>query len=290
MNKIPTIQDSAFKHFSVIVIWIWLAVFALVPNLLVLITSLMQQGDAELVRLQLTLDNYLALFDTIYLKILLRSFYVAGICTLLCLLIGYPFAYLIARSKSDYKGILLFLVIIPFWTSSLIRTYAVITIIKTHGILNSVLLWLGIIHQPLQLLYSDAAAIVGLVYNLLPFMILPLYANIEKLDVRLIDAARDLGANRFTVFTKIIIPLTLPGIIAGTMLVLLPAMSMFYITDLLGGSKTMLVGNLIENQFLAARNWPLGSSVSIFLTALMGLMMWIYWRISKARSGTEELI
>lgn len=290
LNKLPLLQDSAFKHLSVIIVWIWLAVFALVPNLLVFITSLMQQGDSELVRLQLTLDNYLELFNPIYIKILFRSFYVAGACTLICLIIGYPFAYIIARSNSRYKAMLLFLVIIPFWTSSLIRTYAIITIIKTHGVFNSVLLWLGVIHQPLHLLYSDAAAIVGLVYNLLPFMILPLYANIEKLDVRLIDAARDLGANRIKVFTKIVFPLTLPGIIAGSMLVFLPAMSMFYITDLLGGSKSLLVGNLIENQFLAARNWPLGSSVSIFLTVLMGLMMWGYWRISKGRSEKEELL
>lgn len=289
-HKLPVLQDSAFKHFSVIIVWIWLAIFALVPNLLVFITSMMQQGDSELVRLQLTIDNYLELFNPIYIKILFRSFYVAGACTLICLVIGYPFAYIIARSNSRYKAMLLFLVIIPFWTSSLIRTYAIITIIKTHGVFNSVLLWLGIIHQPLHLLYSDAAAIVGLVYNLLPFMILPLYANIEKLDVRLIDAARDLGANRIKVFTKIVFPLTLPGIIAGSMLVFLPAMSMFYITDLLGGSKSLLVGNLIENQFLAARNWPLGSSVSIFLTVLMGLMMWGYWRISKGRSDKEELL
>lgn len=282
--------DGNFKYFSATSVWLWLALFALIPNVLILITSLMQQGDNELVRLQLTLDNYLELFNPIYLKVFVRSFYIAGICTLLCLLFGYPFAYMIARAPSRYRGILLLLVIIPFWTSSLIRTYAIIAIIKTHGIINSVLLWLGIIHQPLNLLYTNLAALIGLVYSLLPFMILPLYANIEKLDVRLIDAARDLGANRFRVFVKIILPLTLPGIIAGTMLVLLPAMSLFYITNLLGGAKTMLVGNLIENQFLAARNWPLGSAVSIFLTVLMGLLLFIYWRISKTRSAQQDLI
>lgn len=282
-------KDQRFKYFAIVTIWIWLALFALIPNILVLITSLMQQGDNELVRLQLSLDSYLELFDPIYLKVFLRSFYIAGFCTLICLLIGYPFAYLIARATPVWRGFLLFLVIIPFWTSSLIRTYAVIAIIKTNGLLNSALIWLGIIEKPLQLLYTNTAALIGLVYTLLPFMILPLYANIEKLDIRLIDAARDLGANKITVFLKIILPLTLPGIIAGIMLVLLPAMSLFYITNLLGGAKTMLVGNLIENQFLAARNWPLGSAVSIFLIALMGLLLLVYWRIAKVRNENEIL-
>ena len=180
--------------------------------------------------------------------------------------------------------------IIPFWTSSLIRSYAIVTILKAKGILNSLFIWFGFIHQPLQLLYSGSAVIVGLVYSLLPFMILPLYANIEKLDMRLIDAARDLGATKLTVFRKVVLPLTMPGIIAGIMLVFLPAMSMFYIPDLLGGAKTLLVGNLIENQFLAARNWPMGSTVSIMLTILMGLMLLAYWRSTKISKEQQELI
>lgn len=279
--------DNIFKNFSLTIIWVWLGIFALVPNLLVLITSLLEQGDSELIRLQLTFSNYTALFNTAYLQIFWHSFYIAGICTLVCLLIGYPFAYILARSRSRYKGILLLLVMIPFWTSSLIRSYAIMAIIKTKGILNSFLLGLGLIHQPLHLLYSGTAVLISLVYSLLPFMILPLYANIEKLDTRLLDAARDLGANYLRVFYKIILPLTLPGIIAGSMLVFLPAMSMFFIPDLLGGSKTMLIGNLIQNQFLAARNWPVGSSVSILLTLLMGLLLFIYWHIA-IRSRTKQ--
>lgn len=282
--------DNIFKKFSLTIIWVWLGVFALVPNLLVLITSLLEQGDSELIRLQLTFSNYTALFNTAYLQIFWHSFYIAGICTLICLLIGYPFAYILARSRSRYKGILLLLVMIPFWTSSLIRSYAIMAIIKTKGILNSFLLWLGLIHQPLHLLYSGTAVLISLVYSLLPFMILPLYANIEKLDTRLLDAARDLGANYLRVFYKIILPLTLPGIIAGSMLVFLPAMSMFFIPDLLGGSKTMLIGNLIQNQFLAARNWPVGSSVSILLTLLMGLLLFIYWRIAIRSRTKQELL
>jgi len=284
------IHDKTFKRFSIGIVWIWLALFALVPNSLVFLTSLMQQGDNELVRLQLTLENYLTLFDAAYIKIFIHSLYLAGFCTLACLVFGYPFAYILARMQSRYKGLLLLLVIIPFWTSSLIRTYAIIAIIKTQGILNSFLLSLGVIHQPLHILYSGTAVLVGLVYNLLPFMILPLYANIEKLDGRLIDAARDLGANKMRVFIKIVLPLTLPGIIAGSMLVFLPALSMFYIPDLLGGAKTMLVGNLIENQFLAARNWPVGSAVGVVLTLLMGLMLIIYWRANQKSQIKQELV
>lgn len=283
-------QDNTFKYIAISIVWIWLAAFSLTPNLFVFITSFMQQGDNELVRLQFSLQSYFELLDPVYLKIFVRSFYIAGVCTFITLLIGYPFAYIIAKSKSHYKPILLLLVIIPFWTSSLIRTYAIIAVIKTHGLINSFLLWLGWIHQPLQLLFTNTAALIGLVYTLLPFMVLPLYANIEKLDSRLLDAAQDLGANKFRVFTKIIIPLTLPGIIAGSMLVFLPAMSLFYITDLLGGAKSLLLGNLIENQFLAARNWPLGAAVSIILTLIMGLMLLIYWRISKRNNEQQNLL
>src|SRR6185312_10765400 len=281
--------DSAFKRFSITTIWVWLIIFAFIPMLLVFITSLLQQGDNELVRLELTLDNYFELFDPIFFKIFCHSFYVAGLCTLICLVLGYPFAYLLARMKNRYKNLLLLFVIIPFWTSSLIRSYAIVAILKTHGILNSLLLKLGIITEPLHLLYSDTAALIGLVYTLLPFMILPLYANIEKLDASLIDAARDLGANKIRVFIKIIIPLTLPGIIAGSMLVFLPAMSLFFIPNLLGGAKTMLLGNLIQNQFMAARNWPMGSTVSVILTLMMGLMLLVYWRINKTNTTQQGL-
>lgn len=280
-----------FQHFSLLLIWIWLAVFALIPNLLVLMTSVLAQTvDLDFIRLQLTLDNYSQLIDTVYLKIFLHSFYLAGGVTLLCLFIGYPFAYILARMKHVYKGLLLLLVIIPFWTSSLIRTYAIVVLLKAKGILNSMLLYFGIIDKPLQLLYTNSAVIIGLIYTLLPFMILPLYANIEKLDSKLLDAARDLGASQFRIFFKITLPLTWSGILAGSMLVFLPAMSMFYIPDLLGGAKSMLVGNLIENQFLTAHNWPLGSAVAVFLTLLMGLLLLIYWYTHRHSKQEQQFL
>lgn len=272
-----------FKNFSIGVIWFWFALFALIPTLLVFFTSLVEQGDSELIRLQLTFHSYYSLLNSVYVRIFVRSIAIALQVTVICLALGYPFAYILARLRlsSQIKSLLMLLVIIPFWTSSLIRTYAIVIILKAKGILNTCLLHLGFIDHPLQLLYTNTAATIGLVYALLPFMILPLYANIEKLDGRLLDAARDLGANTWQIFWKILIPLTLPGIIAGSTLVLLPAMSLFYISNILGGAKTMLIGNLIENQFLAARNWPLGSAVSVVLTLLMALMLLAY---SKARS------
>jgi spermidine/putrescine transport system permease protein len=281
--------DHLFKWANVITIWLWLSLFALLPNLLVLISSFLENDPIKLVHWQFTLQNYLALFNSIYFKVFWHSFYIAGLCTLISLCLGYPFAYLLARFKSKYKSLLLFLVIIPFWTSSLIRTYAIISILKAKGLLNTLLLSLGIIHQPLTILYSGTAVLIGLVYSLLPFMILPLYANIEKLDIRFIDAARDLGANLVVIFTRVILPLTLPGIVGGVILVFLPAMSMFYIPDILGGAKSLLVGNLIQNEFLAANNWPLGSAVSMMLTLSMGLLLLIYKRINDMGQHYESI-
>jgi spermidine/putrescine transport system permease protein len=229
------------------------------------------------------LDSYAQLLNPAYCKIFIQSIYLALSCTVICLIIGYPFAFIIARSKNRYKSLLLLLVIIPFWTSSLIRTYAIMALLKAKGLINLALLSLGIIHQPLQMLYSYAAVLIGCVYDFLPFMILPLYANIEKLNSEYIEAARDLGANKFTTFIKIIIPLTMPGIIAGSLLVFLPSMTMFYIPVLLGGAKNILLGNLIESQFLAANNWPGGAAISIVITAMMCVFILIYRRTSNTK-------
>lgn len=282
-------KNSNFKYSSLTLVWLWLGIFSLIPTVLVLVVSFLSHDTDNLFRLPLTLSNYAQLLNTAYPKTLLKSIYIAGGTTLLCLIIGYPFAYIIARLENGYKSILLLLVIIPFWTSSLIRTYAIMVILKAQGIVNSFLMWLGVIHQPLQILYSNLAVFIGLTYDFLPFMILPLYANIEKLDETLLEAARDLGAKNFRIFVKIILPLTLPGILAGVMLVFLPAMTMFYIPDLLGGAKSLLVGNLIENEFLLITNWPVGAAISIMLILLMGIMLFIYWRFSKGTDRQELL-
>ena len=276
-------KSSFFKKFSVSVIWLWLGIFALTPISLTFITSFLTPDPNNIVEFIPTISNYFELFNHAYLSILLQSIYLATSCTITCLIIGYPFAFIIARSQSKHRSLLLLLVIIPFWTSSLIRTYAVMAILKAKGILNTLLLVMGLIDQPLQILYSNAAVLIGCVYDLLPFMILPLYANIEKLNQEYLEAAKDLGANWFTTFVKVVIPLTMPGIIAGSVLVFLPAMTMFYIPVLLGGAKNLLIGNLIEYQFLTANNWPLGTAISIVITLLMGVFILIYWHNSKEK-------
>lgn len=281
--------DLGFRHFSLSIVWLWLLLFALLPFCLVMMASFMSHTDTQLVQPVLTLENYRSLNNTIYIQIFEKSFFIAGLSTLLCLVLGYPFAYLIARIQSTWKNTLLLLVIIPFWTSSLIRSYALIAIIKAKGILNSLLMALGIIHQPLAILFTNYAVIIGLVYNLLPFMILPIMTNVERLDERLVDAARDLGANRLTTFTKVIIPLTMPGIIAGSILVFLPAMTIFYITDILGGAKSILLGNLIQNQFLIAGNWPMGSALSAVLTLILVSLILIYVWTTRDNTKREWL-
>jgi spermidine/putrescine transport system permease protein len=283
------LSDRIFKNFAIGSLTIWLSIFALLPILLVFIGSFLTQGEVQFFAWHFTLSNYTELFKSHYFLIFWRSFYLAGITVLLCLILGYPFAYIIAKLPDRIKPLLIFLIILPFWTSSLIRIYAIITIIGTEGYINHLLLWLGIIQQPLQIMFTKTAVLLGLVYSLLPFMVLPLYANLDKFDWRLIDAARDLGANKWHIFIRVIIPITIPGIIAGIMLVLLPAMTMFYIPDILGGAKSLLLGNLIKNQFVEARNWPLGSVVSVMLTALMGLLLIIYWKLTTAKERCELL-
>jgi spermidine/putrescine transport system permease protein len=277
---------NVFKGLSVSVSWIWLGLFALVPSLMVLIASFMTRGDTEFLAPLPTFDNYLRMLDTLHLEVFWNSVYLAAGTTLFCLIPGYPFAYCLARLTGRYRQMLLLLVIIPFWTSSLIRTYALIILFKTKGLVNGVLLGLGIIDQPLQLLYTNMAVFAGLTYSLFPFMVLPLYASIEKLDMRLVEAAKDLGAGRVQILTRVILPLTLPGIVAGCMLVFLPALGMFYIPDLLGGAKTLLIGNLIKNQFLSARDWPFGSALSVVLTAIMVVLVLVYRAsVRKTRRG-----
>lgn len=280
-------NSSSFKTFSQVIIWCWLFLFAILPFCLIVAASFMGHSEEHLVQFPPTLENYRQLNNTIYIHIFAKSFLIAGFATFICLLLGYPFAYIVARMHNRFKSLLILFVIIPFWTSSLIRSYALIAMLKAKGILNSFLLALGVIQHPLPILYTNTAVMIGLVYNLLPFMILPIITNVERLDNRLVDAAHDLGANHFTTFRKVIIPLTMPGIIAGSILVFLPAMTIFYVSDILGGAKSILLGNLIQNQFLIAQNWPLGSAVSILLTAILATLILIHvWgaRGSKKRA------
>ena len=265
----------------------WMAVFAVLPTLLLIVVSLLQRGTTNPVEPVVTLANYARLFEPAIFRIVLDSLAMAGMAMLLCLLAGYPMAYIIARAPAARRQLLLLLVMIPFWTNSLIRTYALVAVLKANGVLNMFLLATGLISQPLQLMYTQTAVFIGLVYTLLPFMILPLYASILRLDARLLEAARDLGASRFQAFRRITLPLTLPGIISGSMLVFLPALGMFYVSDVLGGARSILLGNYIRDQFLTSRNLPMGSAASIAMTAIMGLMLLVYY-YSIRSSGRQE--
>lgn len=267
----------------------WLLIFVFLPNLMIIATSFLTRDDADLVEMTFTLSNYGRLFDPIFLKILWKSFYMAALATLICLLIGYPFAFIIAKMPKKARPLMLFLVIIPFWTNSLIRTYGLKIFLGTRGLLNESMIGLGIIERPIRIIYTEYAVMVGLVYILLPFMILPLYSSIEKLDRSYLEAARDLGANKLQCFVRVILPLTTPGIIAGSLLVILPALGMFYVSDLLGGAKDLLIGNVIKDQIYKARDWPFGAAASISLTVLMGLLLFAYWRASKWMNRKEAL-
>jgi len=282
-------EAAGFRTVAIGATWLWLLVFALVPNLLVLAVSFLERGEDEFVRLAFSLDSYVRLFDPLYVGVFWSSFRLAAVATLICLVIAFPFALLIARSQPRWRPWLLALVVIPFWTSSLVRTYAVVIIIKTQGLLNETLLALGLIDEPLQILYTGTAVLIGFVYTELPFMVLPLYAAMEKLDWRLVEAARDLGANAWAVLWRILVPLTLPGIIAGCMLVFLPALGMFYVADVLGGAKELLIGNLIRDQFLSARDWPFGAAASVVVTLLMAALIGLY-ALSRRQAGTGRAV
>lgn len=268
---------TPFKTAVLTLIWGWMLLFVLVPNLLVLATSFLHRDDVHFIRWEATLDNYLRLFAPDYATVFAHSFQMALVTTVLCLLIGYPFAFVISRFRASIKPYLIFLVIVPFWTNSLVRTYAMKLLLATNGLVNQTLLGLGWIDAPLRMLYTEGAVIAGLVYVLLPFMILPLYAIFEQLRNELLEASVDLGAGRWQTFYRVVLPLTMPGIIAGSLLVLLPAVGMFYVADVLGGAKNLLVGNIIKNQFLDARDWPFGAAASLLLTLAMGILLYAYY-------------
>lgn len=267
----------------------WLMVFVFLPNIMIIATSFLTRDDANLVEMVWTLDNYYRLFDPMYAEVLLHSINMALVATFACLLLGYPFAFFLAKMPKKIQPLMLFLLIVPFWTNSLIRIYGLKIFLSTKGYFNEFLLWIGIIDKPLKIIYTPEAVVLGLVYILLPFMVLPLYSSIEKLDKPCLEAARDLGANKFQTFIRIIIPLTMPGIIAGCLLVMLPAMGLFFVADLMGGAKNLLIGNVIKSQFLNIRDWPFGAATSICLTLVMGLMLFVYYRAVKLLNKKVEI-
>ena len=257
--------------------WFWLVVLFAAPFAIVLAYSFLSRGPYGGVEQPATLENYQRLIDPLYLTILLRSFVTAVLATAICLVIAFPAALFIARS-TRHRNLYLQLVMLPFWTSFLVRTYAWIFLLRETGLINTVLLKLGLIHTPLSLLYNDGAVLLGLVYGYVPFMVLPIYATLERLDPALAEAAADLGARPFTTLFKVTVPLAKPGIVAGSVLVFVPCLGAYLTPDLLGGGRTVLVGNLVQNQFTTARDWPFGSAVSIGLMAVVMILLWGFLR------------
>ena len=247
---------------------LWLVAFVVVPMGILVVYSFASRDDLGRVVFDFTLNNYARVIDPIYLRIFGRSIGYAALTTGICLVVGYPAAWFIARQPEAMRQRLLLLVMVPFWTSFLIRTYAWIAILKGEGLLNRMLHYTRIITAPLDLLYTPTAVMIGLVYAYLPFMMLPIYASAEKLDGTLVEAAHDLGAGPLRVFTSVIFPLTWPGIAAGIMLVFVPAIGMFAVTDLMGGARVPLIGNVIQSQFTRARNWPFGAALGVVFTLM----------------------
>ncbi len=263
--------------------YLWLLLFFLVPFIIVLKIAfsetqiamppyqpLFQWAADHVLQIQLNLGNFLFLVqDSLYWKAYLNSIKVAAVSTLLCLLVGYPMAYAIARASTTWRNVLLLMVILPFWTSFLLRVYAWIAILKTNGPINDMLLALGLIDRPLLLLQTDFAIYIGIVYSYLPFMILPLYSNLEKMDLTLLEAAQDLGSRPYKAFLQITLPLSMPGVIAGSMLVFIPAVGEFVIPALLGPPESLMIGKVLWTEFFSNRDWPVASAVAIALLALL---------------------
>lgn len=282
--------------------YVWLLLFFVAPFLIVLKISfsdvdlaippykpLLEWTAKNAVAVKLNFNNYAFLFtDELYLKAFINSIKVALVSTVLCLLIGYPMAYGIARSKPVTRNILLLLVILPFWTSLLLRVYAWIGLLKANGVINNILMSLGLIHEPLVMLYTQFAMYVGIVYSYLPFLILPLYANLEKMDWQLLEAAQDLGCKPYQAFYKITLPLSRNGILAGSMLVFIPAVGEFVIPALLGGPNALMIGRILWDEFFSNRAWPVASAVAILmLIMLVPFMMWYQSVQARESAGSR---
>lgn len=278
------IKKLAKKLPSIIMIgptFFWLLAFVLIPVIYVIGISFLTKNANGGVQFVLSFDSYQNLFQSEYLKIFFVSLSLSFQTTIVCLLIGYPFAYFIAKAPKEKKKYMILFIMLPFWINSIIRIYGWNTLLRTEGVINTILTNTGLISAPIEMLYTDGAVLLGMVYDLLPFTVLPIYTSIEKLDGSLLEAARDLGASKVSVFLKVILPLTMPGIFAGSIQTFVPSLGLFYISEMMGGGTTIYIGNLIKNQFLSARNWPLGAALSIVLIVITLLLMKLYTKVGS---------
>jgi spermidine/putrescine transport system permease protein len=267
---------------------IYLFILIILPLILVTGLSFLSRGAYGQVIFKFNLTNYSRLFDALYGKVMIFSLGVGLGTTVICLLVGYPLAYFLAHAPMKQRSLLLFLILLPFWTNFIIRIFAWMIILRSGGLLDSILQWLHITQAPLNILYTPTAVLIGMVYEFLPFMVLPLYTSLEKIENSLLEAAADLGAPPWRAFIRVTLPLSVPGMIAGTILTFIPAMGMFVVPDILGGAKTILIGNVIRNQFLTARDWPFGAAASMVLMIMTMVLTLYYTR--KAGFGEELLV
>jgi spermidine/putrescine transport system permease protein len=267
---------------------LWLFIFFIAPLFIVLIYSFLNRGTYGGVVWQYTLENFQRTFDPLYFRTFIRSFYIAVVTTFACLLLGFPLAYFIVSRPPDRRGTFVLALMIPFWTNFLIRTYAWLTLLRTNtGLINLTLISLGIIKEPLPLFGNDFAIILGLVYGWVPDMVLPIYAALDRLDVGLLEAAQDLYASGSKVFWRVVWPLSLPGVVAGSMLVFIPSLGAFVTPAILGAGKSLMIGNIISNQFLAAHDWPFGSAMSTVMMVVMLLATLIYFRSTTKKERVQ---
>lgn len=260
---------------------VWMILFVTLPMLFIIYISFMSRGTFGGVEYTFTTASYESLMDVIYFKVIVKSFQVAVITTVLCLLLGYPLAYYIARKPPETASRLIMLIMIPFWTNSLMRLNAWMLLFQTNGPVNQALMALGLTQAPMQFIYSDWLVMLGLITNMLPFAVLPMYSSIEKLQKSLLEASADLGAKPSVTFLRVTLPLTFPGIFSAIILTFIPALGIYTVTDMLGGGKVLYIGNIIKNQFGAIRNWPLGAALSVLLLATTALLIFIYMRFAK---------
>ncbi len=272
-------HDRLFKTICLSPVIIYAFILILLPLLYVFFLSFCQNDSYGGIIYNFTLSNYLTIFDFTYIRILVKSSLIALIATFLCICISYPFALFLREKSEKTRNLMIKLVMVPFLTNSLIRTYGWIVLLRKNGIINTALVSLNITDGPVSLMYNDLGIIIGMTYTLLPFMILPLSSAVFKIDNSLIEAARDLGAGPIKIFKNIIFPQTASGVFNGSLMVFIPAIGYFFIADILGGGKAMIIGNLIKNQFLTARNWPLGAAISIFLIIVTFLLVKLYKKI-----------
>lgn len=272
-------NKKIWRYFFLIPVIVYVALLIALPLLYILLISFFKSDSYGGMITTFTIQNYIEVFDQVYINVFLKSILIAGLTTFICILISYPFVLAVSHKKPRTQKILMTLVMVPFLTNSLIRMYGWLVLLRKSGVINQVLLGTGVIHEPLSLMYNMSGILIGMTYTLLPFMILPLYSSVSTIDPSLLEAASDLGASKIKTFFKVIVPQTLPGLFNGSLMVFTPALGYFFIVDILGGGKIMILGNLIKNQFLTARNWPFGAAISIVLVLITSLLILAYRKL-----------